>query len=103
LHVLKRGFVCLNDVADASNLRVRLQVDWETVACALSLRLAAKAEDWERLIVVIRLYNATNIPKSLLVLIWLVATVVERLRIGRNAIASCVINAGNEANLPARA
>lgn len=99
---LERLLICSDDVADALNLWVVcLKVDWEAVACAHCSGVSAKTEDWERFIVVVRLDDAAHIEESLLVLVRLVAEIVERARTAWVTITTCVVDSGNETNLPA--
>jgi len=66
-----------------------------------AIYVAAKAEDRERFVIVVRFDNVADVPERLLVLIGLVSNVMERLWGRRRAIATSVVDSGDEADLPA--
>ena len=67
-----------------------------------AIYVAAKAEDRERFVIVVRFDNVADVPERLLVLIGLVfSNVMKRVWGRRMAIASSVVDSGDEADLPA--
>jgi len=71
------------------------------MASVLTGRCATEAKDWERAIVIIGLNDLADVPNSCLVLVGLVTAVVEGSLVARVTVASCVVDACNEADLPA--
>ena len=67
-------------------------------------RNSPEAKDRETAIVVVRLHNLANVPQRLLVLVLVILIIeVKRAHLTWIAITRCVIDGGDEGDLPARA